>query len=81
MRFSSSSREEEEENAFIERLRKALTDDDDDDDDDDESSRVHTAGELFESCKRDMGNAHGEKGGGERMEAVVQVKSLALINI
>ena len=73
---SSSSRKEEfnEENNefFLERLRKALTDDDDDDD---ESSRVHTTGEFFESCKRDMGNMHGLKGGGERMEAVVQVKT------
>ena len=71
---SSSSRKEEfEENEFfIERLREALADDDDDDD---ASSRVHTTGEFFESCKRDMGNTHGRKGGGERTEAVVQVKT------
>ena len=39
------------------------------------SSRVHTTGEFFESCKRDMGNMHGLKGGGELMEAVVRVKT------
>jgi FAD/FMN-containing dehydrogenase len=74
---SSSSRKEEcEENNefFLERLRKALADDDDDDEND-ASSRVHTTGEFFESCKRDMGNAHGRKGGGELMEAVVRVKT------
>ena len=76
---SSSSRKEEceEKNAFfLERLREALADDDDDDENDDASSRVHTAGEFFESCKRDMGNTHGRKGGGEQnMEAVVRVKT------
>ena len=75
---SSSSRKEEflEENNefFLERLREALADDDDDDEN--ASSRVHTTGEFFESCKRDMGNTHGRKGGGEQnMEAVVRVKT------
>ena len=75
---SSSSRKEEfEENEFfLERLREALTDDDADDDD---NNRVHTKTkgdrEVFESCKRDMGNMHGLKGGGERVGAVVQVKT------
>ncbi len=73
---SSSSRKEEcEENEFfLERLREALIGDDDDD-----NNRVHTKTkgdrEFFESCKRDMGNMHGNKEGGERMEAVVQVKT------
>ena len=64
--ISSSRKEECEENNefFLERLREALADDDDDDEND-ASSRVHTTGEFFESCKRDMGNTHGRKGGGE----------------
>ena len=55
----------EENEFFLERLREALADDDDDDENDAGSSRVHTTGEFFESCKRDMGNTHGRKGGGE----------------
>jgi len=61
---SSSSRKEEcEENNefFLERLREALADDDDDDENDAGSSRVHTTGEFFESCKRDMGNARKQR--------------------